>query len=65
MLVTARMKFVKKLTPKDAIRMLSAERWLRAGEHTRALRELQRLSRHAWKHPRAENLVWRAAQQLG
>jgi predicted Zn-dependent protease len=59
------MSFVKGLPPKDAVRVMSAERWLRTGQAARAVRELQRLSRQGWKHPWTENIVWRAAQVLG
>jgi predicted Zn-dependent protease len=54
-----------RLQPKDAVQVLSAERWLRTGRPARALRELQRLSRRAWKHPRTETIIWRAARELG
>jgi hypothetical protein len=59
------MNLVKHLQPKDAVQVLSAERWIRTGQPARALRELQRLSRHAWKHPRTETILWRAARELG
>ena len=59
------MKQVKDLKAKDAVRVMSAERWLKTGKPARALRVLQRLSRRAWGHPWTETIVWRAAQALG
>ena len=36
---------------KDAVRIKSAEFWLKLGEPGRALLELQRLPMRAWNHP--------------
>jgi hypothetical protein len=49
------------LSMKDAVRVKSAEMWLKLGEPMQALRELQSLTRRAWKHPWTENVFWRAA----
>lgn len=50
---------------KDAVRVKSAEMWLRLGEPKSALMELQRLKRRAWKHPWTERVLWQAAQLIG
>ena len=49
---------------KDAVRVKSAEMWLKMGEPFQALLELQRLPKKAWKHPWTENVFWRAAHAL-
>jgi len=49
----------------DALRVKSAEMWLRLGEPGSALLELQRLKRRAWKHPWTERVLWQAAQLIG
>lgn len=53
------------LSLKDAVRVKSAEMWLRLGEPKSALMELQRLRRRAWRHPWTERVIWQAAQLLG
>ncbi len=53
------------LRQRDAMRVKSAERWLRLGEPRQALLELQRLTRQAWNHPWTEQVMWRAAQAVG
>jgi len=50
---------------KDALLVKTAEMWLRLGEPSQALMELQRLTKRAWKHPWVESVFWRAAQGLG
>jgi hypothetical protein len=50
---------------KDALRVQTAESWLRMGRPLEALQELQRLTQKAWNHPWPEQLVWRAAQAVG
>jgi len=55
----------RNLSLKDALRIKSAEMWLRLGEPKSALLELQRLRRRAWKHPWTERVVWQTAQLLG
>jgi hypothetical protein len=52
------------LSIKDAVRVKSAEMWLKLGEPLQALHELQRLTRQAWKHPWTENVFWRAAHSI-
>jgi hypothetical protein len=52
------------LAIKDAVRVKSAEMWLKMGEPFQALLELQRLTKGAWKHPWTENVFWRAAHEL-
>ena len=52
------------LSIKDAVRVKSAEMWLKLGEPLQALQELQRLTRKAWKHPWTENVFWRAAHKI-
>ena len=42
---------LKRLTFKDAIRIKSAEFWLKLGQPAQALSELQRLPRSLWNHP--------------
>jgi hypothetical protein len=49
---------------KDALRVKSAEMWLRLGEPFQAFQELQRLTRRAWKHPWTERVFWRVAQSM-
>jgi len=53
----------KSLQFKDAARAKRAESWLRAGKPVRALRELQRLTSNAWKHPWIEAVIWQAANE--
>jgi hypothetical protein len=50
---------------KDAVRVKSAEMWLKMGEPLQALLELQPLTKKAWKHPWTEKVMWRAAQAMG
>ncbi|HTL17975.1 MAG TPA: hypothetical protein VL793_12105 [Patescibacteria group bacterium] len=50
------------LRKEDAHRVKTAEMWLIMGKPLRALTELQRLTHRAWKHPRSEQILWRAAQ---
>jgi hypothetical protein len=38
--------------------------WLRLGKPLRALKALQQLTRHGWKHPWTETIFWRAAQYI-
>jgi len=52
------------LSIKDAVRVKSAEMWLKLGEPLQALQELQRLTRKAWKHPWTETVFWRAAHKI-
>ena len=52
------------LAMKDALRVKSAEMWLRLGEPFQAFQELQRLTRRAWKHPWTERVFWRVAQSM-
>ena len=52
------------LRKKDARRVESAERWLGLGKPIKALGELQRLTKRAWRHPWSEKVLWRAAQSL-
>jgi len=52
------------LSMKDALRVKSAEMWLRLGEPFQAFQELQRLTRRAWKHPWTEQVFWRVAQSM-
>ena len=52
------------LRVKDAVRVESAETWLRMGQPVRALQELQRLTHKAWKHPWPEQVMWRTAQAI-
>jgi hypothetical protein len=59
------MKSQKGLQLKDAVRAKSAELWLRMGQPTEALLELQHIPKRAWRHPWIENIVWRAAHALG
>ena len=47
---------------KDAVRVKSAELWLRMGEPLQATRELRKLTRQAWNHPWTQSVVWQAAQ---
>jgi hypothetical protein len=47
---------------KDAVRVKSAELWLRLGEPLQATKELRKLTRHAWNHPWPQRVVWQAAQ---
>ena len=49
---------------KDAVIVKSAEMWLTLGEPRQALLELQRLTRHAWRHPWTEQVLWQAAHGL-
>ena len=51
-----------KLTISDAVRIKTAEMWLRLSKPKRALRELSRLTQSAWHHTRIQELVWRAAK---
>ncbi len=50
---------------KDAVRVKSAEFWLRMGEPLQATRELRKLTRRAWNHPWTQRVVWQAAQAAG
>ena len=50
------------LRVKDAVRVKSAELWLRDGELLQATRELRKLTPQAWNHPWAQRVVWQAAQ---
>ena len=52
------------LSLKDAVRVKSAEMWLRLGEPFQAFQELQRLTRRAWKHPWTERVFWRVALSI-
>ncbi|HZR21912.1 MAG TPA: hypothetical protein VFE51_31820 [Verrucomicrobiae bacterium] len=52
------------LRKKDVSRVKTAEMWLGLGKPRHALRELQRLTHRAWKHPWSEQVLWRAAQCL-
>jgi hypothetical protein len=52
------------LSMKDALRVKSAEMWLRLGEPFQAFQELQRLTRRAWRHPWTERVFWRVAQSM-
>jgi len=47
---------------KDAVRVKSAELWLRMGEPIQATKELRKLTRRAWDHPWTQRVVWQAAQ---
>jgi hypothetical protein len=48
-----------------AIRVKSAEYWLRLGEADEALRELEALPKHAWNHPAAVKVRVAALEVLG
>jgi hypothetical protein len=48
----------------DAIRIRSAELWLEVGQPKEALRELQRLSPAAWRHPWAARVLQVASHAL-
>lgn len=50
---------------KDALRIKSAELWLRMGETSQAAKELRKLGRQAWNHPWTQRVVWQAAQTAG
>jgi hypothetical protein len=52
------------LQSKDAVRVRRAARWLRKGQPVRALRQLQRLTKRAWKHPFTERIIWQAANTI-
>ena len=52
------------LKKKDALRVKTAQKWLGLGKPAQALRELQRLTKRAWKHPLSEKVLWRAAMSL-
>lgn len=52
------------LRSKDAVHVKRAEEWLRRGKPTHALRQLQRLTKRAWKHPWTEQILWRAANTI-
>jgi hypothetical protein len=52
------------LQARDKLRVRKAAKWLGQGRPRRALRELQRLTRRAWKHTLTDRLVWRAAHEL-
>jgi hypothetical protein len=52
------------LRPQDAVRIRRAVHWLRKRQPARALRQLQRLTKRAWKHPLTERVVWVAANTV-
>jgi hypothetical protein len=52
------------LRSKDAVRVQRAAHWLRKGKPVRALRQLQRLTKRAWKHPFTERVIWQAANTI-
>lgn len=57
------MKSAKTNLPlKDAVRVKSAELWLRMGEPLQATQELRKLTRRAWNHPWTQRVVWQVAQ---
>ena len=59
------MKTVRvKLAFPDALRLMSAELWLRLGEPVQALLELQKLTKSAAKHPWAERVFQMARQAV-
>lgn len=49
---------------RDAVRVKSAELWLRMGEPVQATQELRRLTRRAWNHPWTQNVLWQVAQAV-
>ena len=52
------------LKKKDALRVKTAQKWLGLGKPVRAIRELQCLTKRAWRHPLSEKVLWRAALSL-
>ena len=53
-----------KLPLPDALRLMSAELWLRLGEPVQALLELQRLTKAAAKHPWRERVFQMARKAV-
>ena len=48
----------KNLTIKDAVRVKSAEFWIKLGEPRQALSELQQLPRRLWNHPSVRMVLY-------
>jgi predicted Zn-dependent protease len=55
----------RKLALKDALRVQSAELWLRLGDAQQALRELEHLTRDARKDPWTERVLRSACRAVG